>query len=256
MLRRSDRRSGRAATRPSTIRARPRRRAPRRSTVGPGEEKGGIDFQYQVVPIARIEGIVTSTGTPAAGERSGIARPAGFAVPGIFQEAHARTHRARSRFPTCRRASTRSLPAPRSADRPRRWAAARGRGQVACRPRRARRRAVAAASAPADQIRLWATADVTVDGRNVSNVVLALQPGMAVSGRVDVRGDAAPPPTDLTRVRVTLSPVADARCAGRGHRRGRARVDADGRFTVASVVPGRTLDRIGASSGWSLGSPS
>ena len=27
-------------------------------TVGPGEEKGSIDFQYQVVPIARIDGIV------------------------------------------------------------------------------------------------------------------------------------------------------------------------------------------------------
>ena len=32
-------------------------------TVGAGEEKGNIDFQYQVVPIARVEGIVTSTTT-------------------------------------------------------------------------------------------------------------------------------------------------------------------------------------------------
>ena len=34
----------------------------------------------------------------------------------------------------------------------------------------------------ADQVRLWATADVTVDGRNVSNVVLTLQQGMSVVG--------------------------------------------------------------------------
>ena len=49
----------------------------------------------------------------------------------------------------------------------------------------------AAACRQPDQIRLWATADVTVDGRNVSNVVLTLQPGMSVSGRIVVRGHRA-----------------------------------------------------------------
>ena len=57
-----------------------------------------------------------------------------------------------------------------------------------------------------DATRLWATSEITVDGRN-QNVVLTLQPGMSVSGRVMFEGTTVPPPSDLTRVRVTLSPV-------------------------------------------------
>jgi hypothetical protein len=108
--------------------------------------------------------------------------------------------------------------------------------------------------AGADQIRLWATADVTVDGRNVSNVVLTLQPGMSVSGRTVFEGTTQPP-TDLTRLRVTLAPVVAPGSPGEIASTAAGRVDAEGRFTFASVVPGRyRLTGAGAGTGWFLGS--
>ena len=42
----------------STIRERRRSPTPSSVMVGPAEEKGGVDFQYQVVPVARIDGVV------------------------------------------------------------------------------------------------------------------------------------------------------------------------------------------------------
>ena len=52
-------------------------------TVAPGEEKGSIDFQYQVVPIARVDGIVTSATSQLPANVQVSLVNAGFAVPGI-----------------------------------------------------------------------------------------------------------------------------------------------------------------------------
>src|SRR4029453_16818349 len=111
------------------------------------------------------------------------------------------------------------------------------------------------AMASPDQVRLWATAAVTVDGRNVSNIVLTLQPGMSVTGRVVFEGTAQAPPADLTRMRVSLAPVVVPGTPGEVATPAAGRVDADGRFTIASVVPGRyRLNAGGAGNGWYLGS--
>ncbi len=105
-----------------------------------------------------------------------------------------------------------------------------------------------------DQVRLWATTDLTVDGRNVSNVVLTLQQGMSVSGRLVFDG-TAPPPPDLTRMRVSLAPVVVPGTPGELAMAAAGRVEADGKFTIASVVPGRyRLSAGGAGNGWYLGS--
>jgi hypothetical protein len=81
---------------------------------------------------------------------------------------------------------------------------------------------------------LWAVADTTVD-RAPANVTLDLQPGMTVSGRVVFDG-AGQPPSDLTQIRVVLSPArADGAASGGA---AMAQVDADGKFRVADVVPG------------------
>ena len=42
--------------------------------------------------------------------------------------------------------------------------------------------------------RLWATTEITVDGRNLSNIVLTLQPSFSIAGRVEFQGTAAQPP--------------------------------------------------------------
>ncbi len=52
-------------------------------TVSPGEEKGSIDFQYQVVPIARVEGIVTTPNSQIPPNIQVSLVNTGFAVPGI-----------------------------------------------------------------------------------------------------------------------------------------------------------------------------
>ena len=82
--------------------------------------------------------------------------------------------------------------------------------------------------AGAQPTRLWASADVTVDGRNVSNIVLALQQGMSVSGRLVFEG-TTPPPTDLTRVRVSLSPIASPGTPNEVMMSASGTADADGR---------------------------
>ena len=52
-------------------------------TVGPGEEKASIDFQYQIVPIARVDGVVVTTATPAPTNIQISLVNTAFAVPGI-----------------------------------------------------------------------------------------------------------------------------------------------------------------------------
>jgi hypothetical protein len=86
---------------------------------------------------------------------------------------------------------------------------------------------------------LWASQDVSVIGQNLSNVVLALQPGMQVSGRLAFQGGAEAP-GDLTRVRVSLLSRDDGTTSGgRGGGIPPATVDANGLFTIAGVAPGR-----------------
>ena len=224
--------------------------------LGPGEEKGSIDFQYQVVPIARIDGIVTSTTTqPVSGIQVSLINTA-FAVPGISPGSARADAQGAFRIPnvppgqytlvaraTIGGAGREGGPAgPGGRGQPPggrgEMLAGRGRGPLA----------------GPDQIRLWATADVTVDGRNVSNVVLTLQPGMSVSGRIVFEG-ATQPPADLTRMRVTLSPVVAPGSPGEIASTASGRVDAEGRFTLASVVPGRyRLTGNNPGTGWFLGS--
>jgi hypothetical protein len=107
---------------------------------------------------------------------------------------------------------------------------------------------------PPEPVRLWGISYVTVEGRNVSNVVLTLQSGLTVSGRIAFDG-AIPPPADLTRLRVNLSPVVAPGTPGEIATSAAGRVDAAGRFTINSVIPGRyRLSASNPGTGWFLGS--
>lgn len=94
---------------------------------------------------------------------------------------------------------------------------------------------------------LWALADVYVDGQDQSGLSLQLQPGMTVSGRVAFDGQQLSPPTDLTRIRINLTPVG-AQDAEFGNPPP-ATVDASGQFTIKGVPPGRYSLRGSAPSG-------
>jgi protocatechuate 3,4-dioxygenase beta subunit len=224
-------------------------------TLAPGEEKGSIDFQYQVVPIASVEGYVTSTASqPVSNIQVSLVNTA-FAVPGISPGSARPDAQGAFRIPNVPPGqysliarATIGGPGGREGGPAGRGAMPGGRGEML-----AGRGRAGAASGP-DLVRLWATADVTVDGRNVSNVVLTLQPGMSVSGRIVFEG-AAQQPADLTRLRVNLAPAVTPGAPAEVAIAAAGRVDAEGRFSIASVVPGRyRLNASGAGSGWFLGS--
>jgi Carboxypeptidase regulatory-like domain len=214
-------------------------------SLSPGEEKTGIDFQYQVVPIARIEGVVTGVPSPQGVQVTLV--NTGFDVPGagpgnarVDQQG---TFSIANVPPGQYRIIARANLAPEGQNG---RGGGPGRGGMSPTPPRM-------GGPGSQQTRLWATADVTVDGRNVTNVVLTLQPGMSFTGRVAFEG-ALPIPQDLSRVRVTLAPIQTPGITGTVSMPAAAMVDNDGRFTIASVTPGRYRVSAGAPGGWYLGS--
>ncbi|HEX5213924.1 MAG TPA: carboxypeptidase-like regulatory domain-containing protein [Vicinamibacterales bacterium] len=84
---------------------------------------------------------------------------------------------------------------------------------------------------------LWGQADVNVDGGNISGVVITMQPGMTLTGKIAFDAIKMPAPTDLSRVRVTLQAVQSGGAISVGAPP--ARVEADGSFTFAGLTPGR-----------------
>ena len=218
-----------------------------------GEERPGIDFQLQLVPMARVEGMVlNSTGgqiqnlqvtlqeASALGNSFGItqsARPDNegrFRINNVAPGQYKLSARAQIGGPQGRGGQVivdgQPIPA--------------GRGGAPATP--AGGRGAPAAQRP-EPVTVWGAADVVVDGRNVSNVMVPLQLGMSVSGQLTFEG-AIPPPTDLTRLRVTIN-SADP---GPMSTNSSARVDASGRFTVQSVAPGRYRLSAGGAPGWYL----
>jgi hypothetical protein len=97
---------------------------------------------------------------------------------------------------------------------------------------RARVGAGGARGAPPNMPTQWAAADVNVSGQDLE-IPLTLQPGVAIAGRVVFEG-AQPTAAELETLSFAL--VAPA-SAGTVVYSGGGRVDAQGRFTFAGVVP-------------------
>ena len=208
--------------------------------VAIGEERSNIDFQLQLVPMARVEGtVINSTGAQLQGVQVTLTDPNQNA-PSIGSNTTARAD-AEGRFRinnvspgNYRLAARAQIRGPQ----PQRGAApgstettgGRGGGPDVQRP---------------EPMTLWGSADVAVDGRNISNVMLTLQNGMSVSGQLTFEGTSAPP-ADLTRVRVSITPAEPGPMSANAA----ARVDANGRFTVASVPPGRYRISAGGAQSW------
>jgi hypothetical protein len=97
--------------------------------------------------------------------------------------------------------------------------------------------------------RLWAQADVQVDGSYAPNITLSMQEGMTITGALSFDG-ALPLPAPLSRVRVTLSPHGQ-QMSSMGLSTLTATADANGRFTFAGIAPGQYRIRATAAS-WTL----
>jgi hypothetical protein len=202
-------------------------------TLGIGEERGGVDFQLQLVQTAKVEGMVTNAGgtlPPNVQITLQHAQTGMPAIPGVGTNS--------SRVGPDGKFSFTSVPP----------------GQYVLMARAAIRDADPNAAAPqgrggrggpqgrgggpgaVTQV-LWGAADVNVAGQNLAGMVIALQPGMSVTGRVSFEGTSLQPPTDLTRVRVSLSPRGQQAFDAGGIPP--AQVDATGKFTITGVAPGK-----------------
>ena len=210
-------------------------------TLGVGEERAAVDFQLQLVPTAKISGhVVTPDGTSPLGAQvtlqlvgqqdvptipgvgmssTRVDQDASFSFQNITPGQYTLTVRAPVRQQDPNAPQDPANQGPGGRGRGRALGPAGGRGGPGA----------------VTQV-LWASADVTVDGRDLGDVALTLQPGMSVAGRVAFDGSSLQPPTDLTTVRVNLRPLDNQ--SGLPGANG-VQVDATGNFSIPGVAAGR-----------------
>jgi protocatechuate 3,4-dioxygenase beta subunit len=218
-----------------------------RVTVRAGQETGGIDVPLQHVRTARIEGqIIARDGIAPRNLRVAIvpevATPA--IAPGPSASSIVSSLRTQTSVDAEGRFAFASVPPGKYT------VAGRAVEPVAPKP------GVPYVSVIGGITSRWAMTEVIVDGGNVSGVTLTLQPGLTVSGRVELEhAPGASPMPDASRVRVYLYGLSRARGAfGAGSVSGT--VSSSGEFVVEGVVPGRY--RVSASyandiaNGWSV----
>ena len=171
-------------------------------TIDVSQERSGVSFQMSAMSLAPVSGTVrTSEGAPIAGIKI-AATDTSSALRGLLFQTTYSTATGGFRFD--------SLPP--------------GRYQLVASEERP-------ASAAAAR---WATADLIADGNPVKDVSLVMRQGEAVSGRIVVEGPN-PPSTNprLTLVTLDRDPTTSASFS--------ARLDSDGQFMFAGVMPGRYL---------------
>ena len=208
-------------------------------TLNIGEERASVDFQLVRVPLARIDGtVVNSTGQPTDNVQITLTDAAasvpGAITMGVRADADGRFHLANVPPGSYRLIARAAVSQP---------------GSSSPAPGPFGGRGVRPLGPMSTAVRLWGSVDVPVDGRNLTNVLVTLQQGLTVSGRIAFQGSAQPP-TDLTRIRVNLSP-ADPGVMGGQPQNAAGVVDASGKFTITSVIPGLyRLTAGGAGNGW------
>jgi hypothetical protein len=181
--------------------------------VAAGEERAGVDFGVMLVPTIRVEGKVV--------DPDGLAHPGTMVnlvgedtVPGVFGFDSIRTARvgADGRFQF-------SDVTP-------------GSYTVAARLGIAQPGTI---TTPGPISVLWATSEINVEGQSITGLSLQMQEGLSVSGSVRFEGTS--PPLNLTAARVNTTAIGSSGQVTVGTTA--AQVAPDGRFTIASVSPGR-----------------
>jgi protocatechuate 3,4-dioxygenase beta subunit len=90
------------------------------------------------------------------------------------------------------------------------------------------------------QPRLWAAINLTINDEPVTDVTVALQPGLVVKGRLTIAAHAKVPPSDLSRARIRVVPVdAETGVQTVAEQTAAASVSRDGSFTIGGIPPGR-----------------
>ena len=221
-------------------------------TLGPAEERTGVDVMMQFVPTARVQGIVTGAdGQPVAGAQVGLF-PQGRKIVSVMDGPMRASSDQNGRFiiQTVRPGQYLLLArsqnrAPMAVNRVEAMQAVGLLGAQVPIPQSAQ-------SSGSDQ---WGQIDLAVAGKDLSEVALALQPGMTLSGRVVFEG-AAPPDASRTSVSLRIAPGP----AQLGGAVPNGPATSAGTFTLTGVVPGLYLMSAGqmsspgqpAAPGWML----
>jgi hypothetical protein len=188
--------------------------------VASGDERTGIGFAVQVVSTSRLSGaIIDATGQPVTSAS-------------VFL--HPSSRRRDQQSPADTLVSSGALTLPRAT------VSAAGFSMTGVTPGEytiiarsgSGTRGTTAAPPPAPA--LWYVADLTVDGRDRTDLVLRLAPGLKVSGTIVFERTSLAPPTDLTAIDLLLQ--ASGASLGMVSTM-RARIDAAGAFTFSSVAP-------------------
>ena len=186
------------------------------------EERSDVDFALQLVPTARVEGTLTlPNGGPAPGDAqvtlvaSGASAFQGTAFDGLK---------------TTRPASDGSFAFAGVAP---------GTYTV-----------LARLASPAI---LWAAMQISVVGDTISGLTVALQPSLSIAGEIHVEGSGALPPFSLSAVKIRAEPIQSAGEVSLAP--AAVAADANGRFVLAGVMPGRyrliaTLPPAAKTGGW------
>jgi protocatechuate 3,4-dioxygenase beta subunit len=183
-------------------------------SLDPGQERSGIDFRLMLVPTTRISGLVTTTtGASPGGVQVALVPARSSAVGGIFGTNMARADE-RGRFTFSNVTPGDYVLQARSGG----GFGGRGRG-----------------GPNSGGEMLWASAEVVVGGQAIPDIVLTLQPGMTVSGRVAYEGSNSAQ-FDPSNARVSLQP-RDPGVLQMGPPP-TAIADANGRFVLTDVLPG------------------
>jgi protocatechuate 3,4-dioxygenase beta subunit len=187
-------------------------------TVAAGEERTGIDLQMIMIPVARIEGTLVAPGGTMPREMQLMLANADESMADVERQGTRVEPSGRFSFQNVApgrytlMARTMSFGPPPPPNAP---------------------------AAPKDPM-LWASAEVVVNGQDITDVVLELQRGITVSGQLTFQPTMLQPPTDLTRTQVSILPsTPDSGSMMTMGPPPQGKVDAAGRFTIPDVVPGK-----------------
>lgn len=209
-------------------------------TLGPGEERGGVDFPLQLVRTAQIRGrLIDEGGRPQPNQNISVRAPQlqisdtlQF-IEAAFGNASARTSADGSFVLSAVRPGRYTITAratPRTGTEP---PAPTGRGGIS----------EASALFGMGAGTHWASEDVDVAGVDINDLTLVLRPGMTVSGRVTYEATTLTPPKDMSTLTFSLSPaqtsVSVMGMAMSMMEGATIRTNADGTFTANGVAPGR-----------------
>jgi hypothetical protein len=100
---------------------------------------------------------------------------------------------------------------------------------------------------------LWARLPLVVSDGNLEGVIVPLNAGARVTGRVEFEGTADKPAgSALTGIRINLDPADGSRLADTGLAFQAGRPDEDGAFRTFGVPPGQYVLRANPPAGWTL----